>query len=87
MSGSPENELPVFRHYHKTVFAQYCSACHGASGEGSVVPSLKGESAMKNWSEAMNFIKDPKAPMPTLFPTPLSEQEVGDVAAFIEELK
>jgi alcohol dehydrogenase (cytochrome c) len=71
----------------KAVFAKYCSACHGASGEGSVGPSLKGESTKKNLSEAVAFIKDPQAPMPKLFPTPLSEQDVGDVAAFIEALK
>jgi alcohol dehydrogenase (cytochrome c) len=71
----------------KAVFAQYCSACHGAAGEGSVGPSLKGESAKKNLSEAVAFIKDPKAPMPKLFPAPLSEQDVADVAAFVENLK
>jgi mono/diheme cytochrome c family protein len=71
----------------KAVFAQYCSACHGASGEGSVGPPLKGESARKNLAEAVTFIKDPKTPMPKLFPAPLSEQDVAAVAAFVESLK
>jgi alcohol dehydrogenase (cytochrome c) len=71
----------------KAVFTQYCSACHGASGEGSVGPPLKGESAKKNLSQAVAFIKEPKTPMPKLFPKPLSEQDVADVAAFVEGLK
>lgn len=71
----------------KAVFAQYCSACHGASGEGSVGPPLKGESTKKNLDEAVAFIKDPKTPMPKLFPAPLSEQDVAAVAAFVETLK
>ena len=71
----------------KAIFAQYCSACHGASGEGSVGPPLKGESARKNLAEAVAFIKDPKTPMPKLFPAPLSEQDVAAVAAFVESLQ
>ena len=71
----------------KAVFAQYCSACHGASGEGSVGPPLTSESLKKNLNEAIAFIKDPKPPMPKMFPAPLTEQDVADVAAFVEGLK
>ena len=71
----------------KAIFAQYCSACHGASGEGSVGPALKGESTKKSVAEAVAFIKDPKAPMPKLFPAPLSEKDVADVAQFVETLR
>jgi alcohol dehydrogenase (cytochrome c) len=71
----------------KAIFAQYCSACHGASGEGSVGPALKGESTKKSMAEAVSFIKDPKAPMPKLFPAPLSEKDVTDVAQFVETLR
>jgi alcohol dehydrogenase (cytochrome c) len=71
----------------KAIFAQYCSACHGGSGEGSVGPPLKGESAKKNLSQTVAFIKEPKAPMPKLFPAPLREQDVADVAAFVEGLR
>ena len=86
----PEGEIAaggIPADHGKAVFAQYCSACHGAAGEGSVGPSLKGESAKKSLTEAVAFIKDPKLPMPKLFPAPLSEQDVADVAAFVEGLK
>jgi alcohol dehydrogenase (cytochrome c) len=71
----------------KAVFAQYCSACHGAAGEGGVGPPLRGESEKRNLGEAVAFIKDPKAPMPRLFPAPLSDQDVADVAIFVESLR
>jgi ubiquinol-cytochrome c reductase cytochrome c subunit len=71
----------------KTLYSQYCSACHGAAGEGVVGPALKNESAKKSRDEVAAFIKDPKAPMPKLWPTPLSDQDVGDVAAYVETLK
>jgi len=71
----------------RTLYAQICSACHGAAAEGGVGPALRGESAKKNRDEVAAFIKNPVAPMPKLWPTPLSDQDVGDVAAFVETLK
>ena len=71
----------------KAVYAQYCSACHGQTGEGSVGPSLKGEAAKKDAAQVAAFIKNPKSPMPKLFPSPLNEKDVADVAGFVETLK
>ena len=71
----------------KAAFAQYCSACHGASGDGGVGPALKGEAAKKNTTQVADFIKNPVAPMPKLYPAPLSDQDVAEVAAFVESLK
>lgn len=82
---SPGSAAPA--DHGKAVFAQYCSACHGAAGEGSVGPSLQAESSRKNSGEVAAFIKDPKAPMPKLYPAPLDDQAVTDVAAFVETLR
>jgi len=71
----------------KTLFAQYCTACHGAAGEGGMGPALKGETAKKNLEQVIAFIKSPKAPMPKLYPSPLNDGDVDDVAAFVETLK
>jgi len=71
----------------KAVFAQYCSACHGKEGEGGVGPALKGEAAKKSAEQVAAFIKNPKAPMPKLYPAALSDQDVAEVAAFVETLK
>ena len=71
----------------KTLFAQYCSACHGQSGEGGVGPSLKGEVARKNLEQVDTFIKNPKAPMPKLYPSPLSDADVASVSEFVRTLE
>jgi len=71
----------------KAVFAQYCGACHGKAGEGGVGPALKGEAAKKNAEQVAAFIKNPKSPMPKLYPAPLSDEDVHEVAAFVETLK
>jgi mono/diheme cytochrome c family protein len=71
----------------KTLFGQYCSGCHGATGEGNIGPALKGEAAKKNSDEVAAFIKSPKAPMPKLYPAPLGDADVSDLARFVETLR
>jgi mono/diheme cytochrome c family protein len=71
----------------KQIFSQNCSSCHGATGtEGGVGPSLKGEKARKDTAAAIAWIKNPKPPMPKLYPSPLSDRDVADVAAYVESL-
>jgi mono/diheme cytochrome c family protein len=71
----------------KKLYAANCAACHGATGtEGGVGPSLKGEKSKKNQAAAVAWIKNPKPPMPKLYPSPLSEKDVNDVAAYVETL-
>jgi alcohol dehydrogenase (cytochrome c) len=71
----------------KAVFGQLCTACHGPTGEGGIGPPLKGEAARKSAAEVAAFIKDPKSPMPKLYPSPLTDKDVADVAAYVETLK
>jgi mono/diheme cytochrome c family protein len=71
----------------KQIFSQNCATCHGATGtEGGVGPSLKDEKSRKDTAAAITWIKDPKPPMPKLYPSPLSEKDVADVAAYVETL-
>ena len=71
----------------KTIFSANCASCHGATGtEGGVGPSLKNEKSRKNFGQAVAWIKDPQPPMPKLFPSPLSEKDVDDVATYVEGL-
>ena len=69
------------------LFAQYCAVCHGAQGEGAEAPALKGEAKRKDRSQLEMWIKNPLPPMPTLYPKPLGDEEVSDVAAYVETLK
>jgi alcohol dehydrogenase (cytochrome c) len=70
----------------KTLFGQYCSACHGQTGEGGVGPTLKGEASRKSSEQVVAFIKNPKAPMPKLYPSPLTDGDVDALAAFVQRL-
>jgi mono/diheme cytochrome c family protein len=71
----------------KQIFGQNCSSCHGATGtEGGVGPSLKNEKTKKDTAAAIAWIKNPKPPMPKLYPSPLSDRDVADVAAYVESL-
>ena len=69
------------------VFQQNCSSCHGNNGAGGGIgPALKNEKSKKKFDAAVAWIKNPQPPMPKLYPAPLSESDVNDVAAYVETL-
>jgi mono/diheme cytochrome c family protein len=69
------------------VFATNCAVCHGAKGVGGGVgPALVGEKQRKNVNAAIAWIADPQPPMPKLYPSPLSQRDVANVAAYVETL-
>ncbi len=70
-----------------TIFATNCATCHGATGvEGGVGPSLRDERVRKSYDATIAWIKNPQPPMPRLFPSPLTDIEVRDVAAYVQSL-
>ena len=84
MSGTAALGDPV---HGKAIFSANCATCHGATGtEGGVGPSLKNEKSRKNYPATIAWIKNPTPPMPKLYPSPLSEKDVDDVAAFVQTL-
>ncbi len=50
-------------------------------------PSLKNEGTRKDLQQAIEWIKNPQPPMPKLYPSTLSAQDVRDVASYVESLK
>jgi mono/diheme cytochrome c family protein len=69
------------------IFKQNCASCHGAGGAGGGIgPVLKGEKQRKDYAAAIAWIKNPQPPMPKLFPSVLSQNDVQDVAAYVESL-
>ena len=71
----------------KQIFSQNCSSCHGATGtEGGVGPSLHNEKSRKDMAKTIAWIKNPQPPMPKLFPSPLNEKDVADVAAYVQSI-
>lgn len=69
------------------VFAMNCAVCHGDQGQGGDVgPSLFGEHERMDYSATISWIEDPQAPMPKLYPQFLSQQQVLDVASYVQRL-
>jgi len=76
---------PDQAHGHE-IYSANCAACHGASAQGGIGPSLHGEKTRKDAAAAIAWIKNPLPPMPKLYPAVLSEKDVKDVAAYVESL-
>jgi len=68
----------------KELFSKNCAACHGNHGEGGSGPILKGLSTRLNVEATINWIKNPSAKMSRLYPSPLDEQSVVDIAAYVQ---
>jgi mono/diheme cytochrome c family protein len=69
------------------VFAAHCALCHDTTGrEAGPGPSLTGERRRKSYDETVAWIENPRPPMPMLYPQPLSESDVRDVAAYVQKL-
>ena len=69
------------------VFAANCATCHGDAGDGGPIGiSLRHEFNRMDFATLASWIEDPEPPMPRLYPNPLSEQEVRDLAAYVEGL-
>lgn len=70
------------------VYASHCAACHGPTGvEGGIVgPSLRHENERMDFAATASWIEDPVAPMPHLYPSVLTAQDVRNVTAYVETL-
>lgn len=49
-------------------------------------PNLHGEKKRKDYQRTIAWIKNPQPPMSKLYPSPLSDQDVADVAAYVQSL-
>jgi mono/diheme cytochrome c family protein len=69
------------------IFRANCAVCHTATGAAAGVgPSLAHEKQRKNYNQTVAWIEQPDPPMPKLNPSPLSERDVDDVAAYVQSL-
>ena len=71
----------------KQLYAQNCAVCHGPQGQGGEGPPLRGELARKDSARLQAWIKKPAPPMPVLYPKPLNDDDVADVAAYVETIR
>lgn len=69
---------------HK-LYTQVCVSCHGPDGNMIADHELTTLKSRKDLKATVAYIKDPKAPMPRLYPDLLKDQDILDVAAYIHE--
>ena len=68
----------------KITYGQVCATCHGVNGEGGTGPALAGISSRLDHAAIVGWIKNPSSKMPKLFPAMLDDQQVVDVAAYLQ---
>jgi alcohol dehydrogenase (cytochrome c) len=79
-----EQPLKAADPFHgRQIYEQSCITCHGADGTLIPTHSLKGIKDRMDAAKLADWIKDPKAPMPKLYPIPYGAQAVADVAAYV----
>jgi alcohol dehydrogenase (cytochrome c) len=69
----------------RRLYGQVCSSCHGPDGNlisGHELSTLK---SRRDRAATASFVKDPKPPMPRLYPNLLTDQNVADVTAYLYE--
>jgi len=67
----------------RKVYEQVCASCHGPDGNLVAGHPLSTLESRRDRAAALDYIKDPKPPMPRLYPDLLNEQSLVDVTAYI----
>jgi PQQ-dependent dehydrogenase (methanol/ethanol family) len=67
----------------RKLYNQICTSCHGPDGNLIADHKLRNLKERRDSASTVSYIKDPKAPMPKLFPDLINEQSVVDVAAYV----
>ena len=70
----------------QAIYGKICASCHGGQGEGVSGPALKGLSKRLGLNKTIEWIENPSAKMPKLYPAPLDAQAVKNVAAYVQGL-
>jgi alcohol dehydrogenase (cytochrome c) len=69
----------------RTLYGQVCVSCHGPNGDMLADHKLSTLKARRDLADTIRYIKDPKAPMPKLYPDLIDEQSVANVATYVRE--
>jgi alcohol dehydrogenase (cytochrome c) len=67
------------------IYAKNCRVCHSAFGS-RIGPPLERVGHTLPLDQIVSTIEDPDPPMPKLYPSVLSRQDVDDVAAYVKSL-
>lgn len=69
----------------RKVYEQVCASCHGPDGNLVAGHALSTLRSRRDRAATLSYIKDPKPPMPKLYPDLLNEQSLVDVTSYIYE--
>ena len=69
----------------RKLYAQVCTTCHGLNGNFVAGHELSTLRQRRDLDATVRYIKDPKSPMPKLYPTLLDDQAVVDVATYVQQ--
>jgi alcohol dehydrogenase (cytochrome c) len=69
----------------RRLYGQICESCHGFDGNLIADKRLSTLATRLDMAATIRAIKEPKAPMPKMYPDLISEQNIRDVAAFVHE--
>ncbi|MEJ1960742.1 MAG: PQQ-binding-like beta-propeller repeat protein [Gammaproteobacteria bacterium] len=67
----------------RKLYNQVCVSCHGPDGNMIADHKLTTLKGRKDLAATLAYVKDPKAPMPKLYPDLLKDQDVVDVVAYV----
>jgi len=69
----------------KALYTQVCANCHGPDGDMLSDHRLSTLPARRDFAATVAFIKAPTGTMPKMFPDLLTEQNVADVSAYLQQ--
>jgi alcohol dehydrogenase (cytochrome c) len=67
------------------IYAKNCSVCHSSVGS-RIGPALERVGRTIPYERIVSIVEDPDPPMPKLYPSVLSRQDVEDVAEYVKNL-
>jgi PQQ-dependent dehydrogenase (methanol/ethanol family) len=69
----------------RKVYDRVCASCHGSDGKLVAGHDLSTLKSRLGRAAALDYVKDPKPPMPKLYPGLLDEQSVQEAVAYLYE--
>jgi PQQ-dependent dehydrogenase (methanol/ethanol family) len=67
----------------RRLYSQVCVTCHGSEGNLVAGHRLSAAVGRQNRAATIAYVKNPKAPMPKMFPDLLNEQSIIDVTEYL----
>ena len=69
----------------RDLYTSICVSCHGANGDMMSDHTLSSLASRLDYQATVNYIKNPKLPMPKLFPNTLSQQDIESISTYIHQ--